>query len=413
VRPFRLLLRLSCFAVLLLAACDPSSPRDACSGRDAPAGCGMACSPLAPCPMGTYCGPADLCVADCSESVRCRSGRACDDEGRCSAPMDAGPDVAPPDAPPPDFGPPRDTPVADGACASVRLETTRSTPNVVLIIDQSGSMGMEEFPAGSGVLRWNALRESLIGAPGAAGGFLDALDSSVRFGLVTYREEPAISGCPDLRVVPALIDNYGTLQGVYSTLRPGGATPTGEAIQATLARLPEIVTVPDEPTIFVLATDGEPNRCDDITDTTGGRAASLAAVEAAFDMGVRTFVISVGADVSTTHLQELANAGAGATPSDPPAMFWLATDTSTLGTALDAIIGSVASCSIELDGRIDPSMACMGTVTLDGAPLACGDPNGWRAVDATHIELTGAACDTLQSSGGVLEATFPCEVIVF
>jgi hypothetical protein len=335
----------------------------------------------------------------------------CGADGRCGTPLDTGP--TPTDAPPPDFGPPRDVPIADGACASVRLETNRSTPNVVLIIDQSGSMGMEEFPTGSGVYRWTALQEALIGSTAAPGGFIDMLDASVRFGLVTYREEPAISGCPDLRVVPALADNYLTIRGVYTTLRPGGATPTGEAIQQTLTRLSEIVTAPEEPTIFLLATDGEPNTCADVLDTTGGRAASLAAVQAAFGMGIRTFIVSVGADVSTMHLQELANAGAGATPSDPPAMFWRATDTTTLGAALDTIIGAAASCSIELAGRIDPSMACMGTVTLDGRPLTCGDPNGWRAVDATHIELVGAACDELQTAGGVLEATFPCEVIVF
>jgi hypothetical protein len=337
---------------------------------------------------------------------------ACGSDGRCGESLDAGNDAPPVDAPPPDFGPPRDVPLADGACASVRLETNRSTPNVVLIIDQSGSMGMEEFPAGSGVYRWTALQEALIGSTAAPGGFIDMLDSSVRFGLVTYREEPAISGCPDLRVVPALADNYGTIRGVYTTLRPGGATPTGEAIMGTLSRLSEIVTVTDEPTIFVLATDGEPNRCADITDTTGGRAASLAAVQSAFGMGIRTFVISVGADVSTMHLQELANAGVGASASDPPAMFWLATDTTSLGAALDTIIGSVASCSIELVGRIDPTMACMGTVTLGGVPLECDDPDGWRAVDETHIELTGASCDELQSGGGVLEAVFPCEVII-
>lgn len=409
--PSRLSLSVFCLLTCVLGCDPPAVMRTPCTGRSAPASCGDACDDATPCGAGTYCS-AGTCTADCSASVACTGELVCGGDGRCGG-LDAGTDTAgPPDAPPIDFGPPRDVPLADGACASVRLETNRATPNVVLIIDQSGSMGMEEFPAGSGVYRWTALQEALIGSTASPGGFIDMLDSSVRFGLVTYREESGIAGCPDLRVVPALSDNYSTIRGVYTTLRPGGATPTGEAIQSTLTRLSEIVTVTDEPTIFVLATDGEPNRCADILDTTGGRAASLAAVQAAFAMDIRTYVISVGADVSTTHLQDLANAGIGAAPTDPPAMYWLATNTATLGSALDSIIGSVASCNVELVGRIVTSMACMGTVTLGGVPLTCDDPDGWHVVDETHIELTGAACDELQTTGGVLEATFPCEVVI-
>lgn len=401
--------------LLALAAgpgCDSTPVRGPCSRSGAPEGCNQECSALVACPTGLYCNDDNRCTADCSSEVVCRGGVACGDDGRCGTGMaDAGrPSV---DAPGLDFGPPRDSPLPDMACASVRLETTRSTPNVVLIIDQSGSMGMEQFPPGSGVTRWTALRDSLI-APGAGpGGFIDELDSSVRFGLVTYREQTAIPGCPDRRVVPALIDNYSTLRGVYTTLTPGGATPTGDAIAATLASLSEVVTVPEESTIFVLATDGEPNTCENTTDTDGGRLESIAAIQSAYTAGIRTFVISVGSEIATSHLQDLANAGIGAGPGDPPAMFWVATETTSLATALNSIVGSVASCALELVGRIDPAQACMGTVTLDGRVLACNDPDGWRAVDATHIEITGAACSELQSTGGVLDAVFPCDVIVF
>lgn len=402
--------------VLVLSSfgCDSTPPRGPCNRAGAPPGCNAECSELAPCATGLYCNGSNRCTADCSDEVACRSGQTCGSDGRCgTGMMDAGRDAPPIDAPGTDFGPPRDVMLADMACASVRLETNRSTPNVVLIIDQSGSMGMEQFPPGSGVTRWTALRDSLIGPGAGPGGFLDGLDSNVRFGLVTYREQTAIPGCPDRRAVPALLDNYSTLRGVYTTLTPGGATPTGDAIAATLASLSEIVTVPDEPTIFVLATDGEPNTCEDTMDTAGGRLESVAAIQSAFTAGIRTFVISVGSEIATTHLQELANAGIGATPSDPPAMFWVATETASLAAALDSIVGSVASCSIELMGRIDVTQACLGTVTLDGRELPCNGVDGWRAVDPTHIELQGAACDELQSAGGVLDAIFPCDVIVF
>lgn len=33
-------------------------------------------------------------------------------------------------------------------------------------------------------------------------------------------------------------------------------------------------------------------------------------------------------------------------------------------------------------------------------------------MDTRHIELSGDACDLLQSSGSTLEASFPCDVIL-
>lgn len=404
---------LTALAPWLALGCD-STParRGVCARADAPEGCDAPCSPLLPCPAGTYCGASDVCTADCAAGVPCAAGLTCGSEGRCVS-ADAGDtDAGGTDAGfvGIDAGPPIDAPEGDAACASVSLETTRATPNVILIVDRSGSMGMESFPAGSTTTRWDALRTALID-PSA--GLVRALASSVRFGFVTYRELGGIPSCPDLSAIPALIDNADTISDAYSVYTPGGATPTGATITNVLGMLPSLVTATEEPTIFVLATDGEPNTCADTTDEVTGRAESVAAVEAAFAAGVRTYVLSVGTDVSTAHLQDVANAGLGRGPSDPPAEYWVATDATGLGAALGSIIGSVASCDIELVGRIDPSMACAGEVRLSGRPLACGDADGWQVVDATHIRLAGAACDELQSRGGAVDARFPCEVVVF
>jgi hypothetical protein len=70
---------------------------------------------------------------------------------------------------------------------------------------------------------------------------------------------------------------------------------------------------------------------------------------------------------------------------------------------------------VELNGEItNAEGACeLGTVNLNGVPLVCNDPNGWRVADATHIELLGTACDQFKlSPTTVLEASFPCDVII-
>ena len=59
---------------------------------------------------------------------------------------------------------------------------------------------------------------------------------------------------------------------------------------------------------------------------------------------------------------------------------------------------------------IDVASACEGEVRLGADLLECG--TDWRAVDETHIELLGAACERLQMTDDTLRATFPCGVIL-
>jgi hypothetical protein len=75
-------------------------------------------------------------------------------------------------------------------------------------------------------------------------------------------------------------------------------------------------------------------------------------------------------------------------------------------------VGTQINCDISLNGSVRGD-ACRGTVTLQGAPLACGDPNGWALLDPTHIRLAGSACQTFGSnSNAVLNITFPCDVFL-
>jgi hypothetical protein len=127
-------------------------------------------------------------------------------------------------------------------------------------------------------------------------------------------------------------------------------------------------------------------------------------------MNISTYVIGVG-DATSSNLQQMANAGVGSSGS-PPAMWWQPMNTMSLSDALTTIVGGVRSCNLTLMGMIDPTQACTGTVTLAGTPLTCNDPNGWHAVDATHITLDGNACTALLAGSTPLIATFPCGVVV-
>jgi hypothetical protein len=333
-----------------------------------------------------------------------------DDDGPAPGVRDAGFDAAARmpdagrDASPSDAGM-FDADMGDATCASAELGTRLVTPNVIVIIDRSGSMNLA-FPGSTS--RWVALRDALVGMPN---GITFALGDLVRFGTLMYSDDPEFPGCPETSSVTAAIGSFTNIAAQFTSNIPGGNTPTGEAVTETIERVATLAPERAEPTYFILATDGEPALCADGANVVMGRALVVEQVGIAFDMGIQTFVLSVGDEIANEHLQDVANAGVGRGAADPDAPYWVATDSAGLSDALEAITSSAISCVIELDGRIDTSLACSGTVTLGADELECDEE--WEAVDESHIQLLGPACERLQSSPEeVLRAVFPCDALI-
>ena len=293
-------------------------------------------------------------------------------------------------------------------CADVTLTTRRVTPTVMLLVDQSGSMD-EDF--GSSGSRWDVLRDSLLDVPD---GLIHDLQSVVEFGLTLYSARSDSDGlpigeCPMLTTVPPAIDNYDAIEAVYGPADTISDTPTGDSIDAVVGILSASPDPDSDPAIIILCTDGEPDRCEELNPQNGQEEAVTAA-ENAYAAGYRTYIISVGEGmISASHLQDMADAGVGA--SDAP--YWEVGDDEGLRDALRTIIGGELSCLIEVNGEIVMDLVCSGRVTLNGEDLPCEDPNGWHAPDSKHIELLGDACDTLLNSADpTLSAVFPCDAVI-
>jgi hypothetical protein len=208
--------------------------------------------------------------------------------------------------------------------------------------------------------------------------------------------------------------NYLAISQSYKTAMPLGDTPTGDSIDKIVASLPAAsLDKHADPVVLILATDGEPDRCEELNPQ-HGQAEAVAAVKNAFDMGIRTYIISVGDEVSMQHQQDVANAGVGH-KADDPAQYWKAGDDDSLRKALTEIIGSQVSCDVTLEGDVQGGNACDGTVELNGKKLDCNGQNGWKLADSKHIRLQGKACDDFKSlSNASVLARFPCSVqIVF
>lgn len=391
-------------------SCSSSEPSTTppCDRADAPEGCGASCGGAGadPCATGLYCSAGGECRADCgagTDSVCGGEGRYCSAEGRCLAipGFDGGSDA-------------RTDTRNPNVCADVAVEAARVTPNVILVIDQSSSMTEDFGGAGS---RWNVLKDFLLDDPD---GLIASLQDQVEFGLALYSAEsrdggsggPPVGECPRLTQVTAGPNNYEAIRRVYQPADVIEDTPTGDAIDAILDT---ILGVPDpdpDPTILIVATDGEPDRCEEL-DPQNGQGEAIAAVERGYGAGIRTFMISVGDEISTDHMQDMANAGLGL-GSGGSADYWVAGDDASLRRALEDIVGGVLSCDITLNGAIeDTADACTGTVQLNGRTLTCDDPDGWEATGPSSIRLLGTACDELtMTRGAILEASFPCDIVI-
>ena len=126
----------------------------------------------------------------------------------------------------------------------------------------------------------------------------------------------------------------------------------------------------------------------------------------------RMYVISVGQDASAAHLQEMANIGAGLPQAmTPGAPVYYPEDPAALAATLETLIGQELSCDLALGGKgVVESLACTGTVKLNGMTLDCNGVNGWELKDSLTITLKGTACDTFKAGAdATLQAEFPCE----
>ena len=295
-----------------------------------------------------------------------------------------------------------------GACQSADVSASRVIPTVVFVIDQSASMNDPFGDAGS---RWNVLRDFLL----KSDGLIASLQSQISFGLAMYsasggNNNPA---CPLVEDVQPMMNNFDAIRSLYMAAEPIGDTPTGDAIDKIVAGLPMLA--PDQekgPTVLILATDGEPDRCEELNPQ-NGQAEAIAAVQRAYQARIRTFIISVGNEVSVQHQQDVANAGAGHAAGAANAPYWTAGDDATLRDALTEIISGQVSCDVMLKGEVQGGDACDGSVTLNGVKLECKGDDGWELTDPNHIRLLGKACNDFKTQkSAMVHATFPCTVDV-
>lgn len=389
---------------LPLAACSNGKKTTGPCARGELAACGAICSAVSTCPQGLSCDDGE-CYAECtaaSANQDCGKDVLCSTGGQCESSKLS------------DGGLSKDA-TADGAnsCDEVVLNTSPKTPNVILIIDQSASMG-EPFGTST---RWKALKASLL----ASNGLIAQLQDRVRFGVSLYSSRNGTTAggmCPLLTESTVELNNLVKISTLYQPADFIDDTPTGAAINAVLDKVlatpqldPQAAT---DPTVFILATDGVPDTCavpDGDTSDDLGMPESINAVKRAFAAGIRTYVIAVAdeKDLPQAHVNDLANAGVGNTTSTPAPSFRPKSDQG-LRDALSAIVGGVQSCDVALKGTVSAELLgapCNAKITLGGKQVPCMGDDRFEFLNASTVSLKGASCTELKA-GKALMTSFGC-----
>jgi hypothetical protein len=347
----------------------------------------------------------------------------------------------------------------DASCGNTTLAATPPNVNVLLVIDESGSMTDE--PPGFGVDKWTAMKSALRTSLGAA-------SPSIAFGLELFPaaadpkkpipldcagnccEMPASPGI----TVPITAKSPGTraIETALDASVAAGGTPTAEALRRAL----EYFTTGAGKSLtgdryVLLATDGGPD-CDSTLSCTAqecttnldgdcplpngqsccdpqfggasarsrcldasGTGAQIKALRAA---GVRTFVVGIpGSEAYANALDGFAVAGGEATSSGSHKYFAVeaAGGIGALSGALETITkGVIMTCRLVL-GSQPPDIHKLN-VTVDGEPVPQAGPDGWEvdtSVSPPAVVLKGATCADIEANGAQrLKVQYGCPTLL-
>ena len=301
--------------------------------------------------------------------------------------------------------------VTPTGCVDITRSYASTPPTVLLLIDQSASMGA---PFGTST-RWDVLREAIVEPER---GLLAWLDAGSNVGLMLYTSDNGSQGgraCPLLERVDIRLGNADAIRSFYADAVPfpRGDTPTGEAVDAATNEL--LALGPGPAKYILLVTDGVPDTCAQ-PNPQYGSALALEAVQRAYAEGIVVRSVGVSPAVDQNGLQALANAGVGKAPelkfgedADAEEPLYASTEPRELAGQLRGVIGDVRSCNVELGERVGRRRARDGRFVLDGVELEYGGEDGWTFVDGDTVLIHGSACQRILRSGQRLEVTFPCE----
>jgi hypothetical protein len=301
-----------------------------------------------------------------------------------------------------------------GACAAVSAPAKLQNVNLVMLLDRSGSMGDSGNGNNNRSTRWTPVTTaiksfvtdtSVQGMSASLTLFPNSAD--VCSNTIYSTANAAMGSIPNAAIV-------ATIDGT----NPGDGTPLRRGLGGVISQATAYATAhPDEKTVIVVATDGEPTGCDVPNRPTAAQVTAevnlIGSDVAAVAASTPTYVIGVGS--SLTYLNSIAASGGTTaatlvTVGDPAA-----TAAAFLAT-LNKIRQDSISCDVTIpvppDGRkLDVNKVSVKSNGTDLTYSADCSVGGWHYDDVnapTKVILCPSACTQVRQSGKGLDVSFEC-----
>ena len=306
-------------------------------------------------------------------------------------------------------------------CGLQDFQINLEPPEMIVVLDRSQTMGrnlMNKDAVAGEPTKWGVVIPSLKTV-------IQQSRTDMSWGLKLFPQDggecvnASLTTLIDIPVAPS--SHAAVISKAEGSLPIGDGTPTGAAIAVAADHLRSLPSTRRK--YILLVTDGQPSctgRPGNISLNTGdpARMDAVAAVTAALQAGVPTFVIGVATtvanDVST--LNALATAGGKpACPGCPLAtQFYDGSSQEKIQAAFADVADAAAACIFPLSS-LPPVPDKIGVYVGAGmakAPRSATD--GWEYTDATHmtVQVQGSWCDMIKTAGAnTVQIIFGCPLI--
>lgn len=285
------------------------------------------------------------------------------------------------------------TAIDSGTCgaqqANIGVMNLGDPPDMLVVLDRSGSM--QSPPATFPPVftpKWDSMKTALKTT-------VMQRQSQIKFGLLEFPSDDncAATATPNVGIA---LNAYNGFNGYFNTRTANGNTPAHLALGGALAYYN---TIPVNPAgrYVLFATDGLPNCLNGDPNMESG-AATVAAVTALKNAGIKTYVLGFGQFGGGTILNDAAIAGG--VPQAGATKYYEVNNQAQLDAALMAIAGGIIipSCSFALQSvPPDPNNV---TVTINGTPVprSPSHANGWDySPNAMTITFFGSYCTQIMN----------------
>jgi hypothetical protein len=308
-------------------------------------------------------------------------------------------------------------PSADANCQNQPFTVTAPPPDLLIVLDRSGSMNESvegyncRFDPTNCVSKWTQVTAAINQV-------VSRTEKSIHWGLKLFGNDALCGITPGVTVAPDAKKAADIAAAIADPANlPASRTPTRAAELSAGDYLTGLAATDKNPKFVLLATDGEPNCVEGSEDTTiDDTMAAIDSVTKVRAMGFPTFVIGIATEGGDADMTLNAMATNGGYPlSGGTTQYYSVSTTDDLVTALNRIqVLTMGMCTYPLGTPDEHSDMTKVTVTVDGVSSPKDDPNGWHFEPGmTSITFTGITCDYLMK--GTLknvQVLYGCKVVV-